>query len=58
MGEGHAWYFQHLAKGGIADQAGIRRGDAVIALNGHKIEPPEEPRFPSRKISRFDSAIA
>jgi carboxyl-terminal processing protease len=44
-GEGYAWYVQHLAKGGAADQAGIRLGDAVVAINGRAIAPPEELRF-------------
>ncbi|MGH9438060.1 MAG: S41 family peptidase [Terriglobia bacterium] len=44
-GQGCAWFVQHVAEGGVAHQAGIRFGDAVLALNGRNIAPPDEPRF-------------
>jgi C-terminal processing protease CtpA/Prc len=31
--------------GGLAHQAGIRLGDAFVAVNGQKVSPPDEPRF-------------
>lgn len=44
-GNGYAWFVQHLAEGGVAHKAGIRLGDSIIAVNGRKISPPDEPRF-------------
>lgn len=44
-GDGYAWFVQHVMEGGAAHQAGIRLGDAVLAVNGRKLSPPNEPRF-------------
>jgi C-terminal processing protease CtpA/Prc len=44
-GNGYAWFVQHVAEGGVADQAGIRLGDAFVAINGRKVSPPDEPHF-------------
>jgi len=44
-GDGYAWLVQHVAEGGVARQAGVRLGDAFLAIDGQKIVPPDEPRF-------------
>jgi carboxyl-terminal processing protease len=44
-GDGYAWFVQHVAEGGVAHKAGIRLGDALLAVNGLKLSPPDEPRF-------------
>jgi C-terminal processing protease CtpA/Prc len=44
-GDGYAWFVQHVVEGGAAHEAGIRLGDAVLAVNGRKPSPPNEPRF-------------
>lgn len=44
-GDGYAWFVQHLIEGGVAQKAGIRVGDSIIAVNGRKMSPPDEPRF-------------
>lgn len=44
-GDGYAWFVQHVAEGGVAHKAGIRLGDAFVAVNGRKLSPPDEPRF-------------
>jgi carboxyl-terminal processing protease len=44
-GDGYAWFVQHVAEGGVAHRAGIRLGDAFMAINGQKVSPPNEPRF-------------
>ena len=44
-GNGYAWFVQHVAEGGVAHKAGIQLGDSIVALNGRKISPPDEPRF-------------
>jgi len=44
-GDGYAWFVQHVAEGGVAHKAGIRLGDAFIAINSQKVSPPDEPRF-------------
>jgi C-terminal processing protease CtpA/Prc len=44
-GNGYDWFVQHVAQGGVAHQAGIRLGDAFVAINGQKVSPPDEPRF-------------
>ena len=47
-GDGYAWFVQHVSEGGVAQKAGIRLGDALVAVNGQKLTPSDEPRFPSR----------
>jgi len=44
-GDGYGWYVQHLTQGGVAEQSGIRLGDAVLSVNGKSAAPPQEPRF-------------
>lgn len=44
-GNGHSWFVQHVAEGGVAQRAGIRVGDSILAVNGRKLSPPDEPRF-------------
>lgn len=44
-GDGYAWFVQHVAQGGVAHKAGIRLGDALVAVNGQKLSPPDEPWF-------------
>jgi C-terminal processing protease CtpA/Prc len=44
-GNGYGWYVQHLMQGGVAEQSGIRLGDAVLSVDGRRLSPPEEPKF-------------
>ena len=44
-GNGPRWFVQHLADGGVAQNAGLRVGDSIVAVNGRKLSPPDEPRF-------------
>jgi C-terminal processing protease CtpA/Prc len=43
--EGRRWMFQDVHDGGPAHSAGVRPGDALLAVDGAAAEPPVPPRF-------------
>jgi C-terminal processing protease CtpA/Prc len=43
--EGKRWVFQDVLPGGVAEGAGLRPGDILIAVAGNDILPPTEPAF-------------
>ena len=43
--EGMRWVFQDIQPGGVAERAGIRPGDALIAIDTTPVVPPEQPAF-------------
>ena len=43
--EGERWAFQDVLPGGVAEKAGIKPGDVLIAIAGKEILPPEKPAF-------------
>jgi carboxyl-terminal processing protease len=43
--EGMRWVFQDVLPGGVAELAGIRSGDALIAIDKTPVVPPERPAF-------------
>ena len=44
-GDGTRWVFQDVLPGGVADRAAIQPGDALIAIAGTEIAPPNAPAF-------------
>jgi carboxyl-terminal processing protease len=44
-GDGTRWVFQDVLPGGVADRAAIHPGDALIAIGGTEIAPPNAPVF-------------
>ena len=38
--DGPRWLFQDVHQGGPAQEAGIRAGDLLLAVNGQRVEPP------------------
>ena len=43
--DGSRWVFQDVHEGGPAAEAGIRSGDALIAVDGRPFRPPHHPFF-------------
>jgi carboxyl-terminal processing protease len=61
--EGNYWMFQDVHEGGPAASAGIRPVDLLIAIDGRRIAPPEQPTFPMNTevtvtIRKFDAGDA
>ena len=44
-GDGTRWVFQDVLPGGVAERAAIKPGDALIAIAGSEIAPPNAPAF-------------
>jgi carboxyl-terminal processing protease len=44
-GDGTRWVFQDVLPEGVAERAAIKPGDALIAIAGSEIEPPNAPAF-------------
>jgi carboxyl-terminal processing protease len=44
-GDGTRWVFQDVLPGGVAERADIKPGDALIAIAGIEITPPNAPAF-------------
>ena len=47
--DGPRWVFQDVLSGGVAEQAGVRPGDSLIAVAGDHTRPPVSPAFPMHK---------
>lgn len=43
--DGPRWIFQDVHSGGTAAQAGIQRGDVLLAIDGQELRPPEAMPF-------------
>ena len=43
--DGLRWAFQDVLPGGVADRAGVRPADLLIAIGSREVEPPASPAF-------------